>query len=66
MDPDLSKQTVHAELGRSTDAVFAWFSEEPMAAASMTSVVSKSSPNGSAVGSLEWRVQRSTDVVTNS
>ncbi len=33
MDPDLAKQTLHADLGRSADAVFAGFSEEPMAAA---------------------------------
>lgn len=38
MDPDLAKQTLHADLGRSTDAVFDWFSEEPMAAASIGQV----------------------------
>jgi predicted unusual protein kinase regulating ubiquinone biosynthesis (AarF/ABC1/UbiB family)/class 3 adenylate cyclase len=38
MDPDLAKQTLHADLGRSTDTVFAWFSDEPMAAASIGQV----------------------------
>ncbi|MGB9307034.1 MAG: AarF/ABC1/UbiB kinase family protein [Mycobacterium sp.] len=38
MDPDLAKQTLHADLGKSTDAMFAWFSDEPMAAASIGQV----------------------------
>jgi class 3 adenylate cyclase len=38
MHPDLAKQTLRADLGRSTDAVFAWFSDEPMAAASIGQV----------------------------
>ena len=38
MDPDLAKQTLHEDLGRSTDAVFGWFSEKPMAAASIGQV----------------------------
>src|SRR5262245_52568480 len=38
MHPDLARQTLQADLGRSTDAVFAWFSDEPMAAASIGQV----------------------------
>ena len=38
MDPDLAKHTLQADLGKSTDAVFAGFSEEPMAAASIGQV----------------------------
>ena len=38
MHPDLARQTLQADLGRSVDAVFAWFSDEPMAAASIGQV----------------------------
>ena len=46
MDPDLAKQTLHADLGRSADAVFAGFSEEPMAAASIGQVHRAVMPDG--------------------
>jgi predicted unusual protein kinase regulating ubiquinone biosynthesis (AarF/ABC1/UbiB family) len=38
MDPGLAKEVLHDDLGRPVDAVFAEFSDEPMAAASVGQV----------------------------
>ncbi|MGH3557312.1 MAG: ABC1 kinase family protein [Mycobacterium sp.] len=38
MDPGLAKEVLHADLGRSADEVFAEFTDEPMAAASIGQV----------------------------